>query len=605
MALFASRTLFLGAKNSALAAVGACAASAGFWMATSSAPKSTTSSCESTTNTSQIPRPLPKTSKLPESQMQTGIVRRMTNVGRFSLLSETQSNPSIPVMVLAMTGKPFKPQDFVKLYTNRQVAEKHPRFTAHLDARRNNFVFPSQSQDPLSASSNFSLPHVQQVLYPIIPRTELKDRINDAIKDPLDLDIRLWEARTATGGAIGQSGAIPNERIAFIEKQNNQADVESLLFFRAHHCMADGVSLGALFGDLMDEGDEMQERILFEIAKFKSRRKKTSFWKKMLYFFYYWLWGSVQAIGYQLFLYLVSWTLNRRNPWYILQRAYLERKGLKPEEGIYEPRSLSWMQITSVDEAKQVAEFYSKQTKSRVTINDVFCSCVSAAIVKLLRYHRTVNPWLKDNLELPYMNLVIPVHINGGILLPGQSMGNKIGAMVSRIPCESGIQDSEYPAEVAQQRLQRISEILTKRKQTPAAFLAYITASMMGFWTSSGSGVHSLADEEDISRSPTSSWTSWLFEKAHANASVVVTNVRGPDQMMHLDGRPVQTTLGFLPLPPGIPLGVVVSSYNQQISLTVTAEPWAVPDADQFLLWAQEEFQILKAQMDDPIDNTQ
>ena len=50
---------------------------------------------------------------------------------------------------------------------------------------------------------------------------------------------------------------------------------------------------------------------------------------------------------------------------------------------------------------------------------------------------------------------------------------------------------------------------------------------------------------------------------------------------------------GFLPLPPGIPVGVVVMSYAGVVSLTVTAQPWAVPDADQFLVWMLEEYQRL------------
>jgi hypothetical protein len=64
---------------------------------------------------------------------------------------------------------------------------------------------------------------------------------------------------------------------------------------------------------------------------------------------------------------------------------------------------------------------------------------------------------------------------------------------------------------------------------------------------------------------------------------VVLTNVRGPDNWMPLEGRRVEATLGFLPLQPGIPEGVVCYSYANQVSLTITAKPWAVPDADLFL----------------------
>ena len=40
---------------------------------------------------------------------------------------------------------------------------------------------------------------------------------------------------------------------------------------------------------------------------------------------------------------------------------------------------------------------------------------------------------------------------------------------------------------------------------------------------------------------------------------------------------------------------MVVSSYNQSVGLAITAEPWAVPDADRFLSWVVEEYQTLKA----------
>ena len=512
---------------------------------------------------------------------------RMTNVGRFSLVSETLQNPSVPVMVLALSGKPFTSQDFVQIYQERKMENKHPRFAAHLDPGRNYFILPSVvSNTPL----------VQPVLYPVIPGAELKDRINDAIQDPLDLDARLWEVRTATGGKIGQSGVIPDDRVQVLKGQSSHSDVESLLFFRAHHAMADGVSLGAFFVDLADEGEEFQQKLVEGIAKFKARRRKVPWWKKLMFFLYYWCFGTLKALLYQCYLFLTSWTTGRNSPWETLRQAYNARNGLQPGEDILVPRSLAWQQIAAVDEVKGVAEYYSKRSKSRITINDIFCSCVNGAIVKLLQFQRSVNPWLTKDLELPYLNLVIPVHLHGGVLLPGKSIGNKIGAMVARMPCEEGIDKSNVPGQGAENRLKEVNRILTERKRTPTAVLSYMMASFMGYWSSIGSGNRHQRNVDGNEVAPVAtSWTSWLFESSHANASVVVTNVRGPDKMVHLDGRPVEASMGFLPLPPGVPIGVVVFSYNNTMSCTITAEPWAVPDGDQFLTWVQEEYQILKS----------
>lgn len=56
----------------------------------------------------------------------------------------------------------------------------------------------------------------------------------------------------------------------------------------------------------------------------------------------------------------------------------------------------------------------------------------------------------------------------------------------------------------------------------------------------------------------------------------------------------VEAAHGFLPLPPGIPLGVVVQSYAGGMSLSITAEKWAVPNPDTFLLWVMEEYERLR-----------
>jgi hypothetical protein len=56
-------------------------------------------------------------------------------------------------------------------------------------------------------------------------------------------------------------------------------------------------------------------------------------------------------------------------------------------------RNLSWAEIATVDQVKTVAKYwhYQYSTQSRkVTVNDVFASCVSAAIARLVAYHRGV-----------------------------------------------------------------------------------------------------------------------------------------------------------------------------------------------------------------------
>jgi diacylglycerol O-acyltransferase len=521
----------------------------------------------------------------PPNSSSVSIRRSMTNVGRFSLLSETPSNPSVPVLILCLSGKAWTARDFAQLYQERRIGETHERFRSVLDTTSDNsrhFIVPPKADTTTTGSS---LP-VQDVLaYPQIYRNELKTMITDALLLPMDLSQSLWQAWTATGGRMGQSGAIPSSSTT-----SNKDDVESLLLFRAHHCMADGVSLGAIFGDLMDEGAVFREMIQDKLAAFRQSRKKKSWWKRLQIFLYYWCWGSIRALGYQVYLYFSSLVVP--NPWKLLQQqaaAAATAAADQDEEDHPHIRTLSWVQVATVAEVKQVANYFTKQHKKanpdankrqKMTINDIFCSCATGATAKLMQYHRQQendHRHSSDNesssLSLPYLNLVIPVHMQGGILLPGQSMGNKIGAIVSQVPAEA--------AKGASDRLHQVHDTLWNRKQTPTAALSYLVAQTIGGTVGTILGPRV---------------TSWLFSKAHANASVVVTNVRGPETAAHLGGRKVEANLGFLPLPPGVPIGVVVMSYDQKITLTVMAEPWAVPDADRFLSWVVEEYQELLEQ---------
>eukprot|EP00980_Cylindrotheca_fusiformis_P031308 scaffold26142_cov127-Cylindrotheca_fusiformis.AAC.1 len=495
--------------------------------------------------------------------------RRMTAVGRFSLLSETKSNPSIPVMVLALSGKPLSAEDFREIYYNRNIAGKHYRFRS---------ITQDSTHFSLLPSTKF-VPQVSEILsYPMVYRTELKSWIAEAILDPLDLSKSLWQAKTTTGGVLGQSGAIPAPPT---QDTNDDDSVESLILFRAHHCMADGVSLATIFVDLMDEKEELDELVATQVKAFQKQKKKRSTIFRLFVLLYYWGWGSIKSFAYQLYLYFadLKTKLFYPSPWKKLRKAHEDGNG---DTTTATQRTLSWVQACSVDEVKQVADYFSTK-HSKVTINDIFCSCISAAIAKLITFHQSRHPEMK--LSLPYLNLVMPVHMLGGVLLPGQAMGNKIGAMVSRVPGQSTGERMD-PGE----RLLSVHQILNSRKQTPAAVWSYLLAKLVGT-IGLGSSVNRLEDGN-------TGVIPWLFTKAHANASAVVTNVRGPENYVHLDGRRVEATLGFLPLPPGIPLGMVIQSYAGKVTLTVMAESWAIPDAisDQFMSWVVEEYEALKHQ---------
>jgi hypothetical protein len=472
----------------------------------------------------------------------------MTSVGRFSLESETSTNPSIPTFFVALAGnKPFTAQSFAQLWKDRGMQDLHPRFHHVVSPTHVGYFEPNTEELD-----------IQDALPPMIYRDDLKHRIQTCLTHPLNVNDALWQVQISSG-TLGSSGAIPGNKAELL-RQEFPYFKESILLFRGHHALADGVSLTAAFGDLCDEAQELRDAVHHEVKR-RMGRNKTILQRLQLYLkrLLWFLRGSVQATLHHV--YLLFFTTN--NP-------FAELQDLLQTEINQTGRTVSWCDAAPLNQVKQVAKHMGKS----VTINDVMVSCVTYAVAKQLEIHKTrLQATHPDNALVKHVhntiNVVIPVHLGGGVLLPGQSVGNNIGAFCAQVPGEGPI-----GAEV---RLQRVHESLHAVKNTPAPLLSYMLA-----------------------RATTSCvpifLKQWLFTsvaRAH-HACVAITNNRGSPRELHLDGQAIVSMAGFLPLPPSIPIGVSITSYNGEISLSVTAEPWAVPDGDLFLKWMLEEYARLE-----------
>jgi len=249
------------------------------------------------------------------------------------------------------------------------------------------------------------------------------------------------------------------------------------------------------------------------------------------------------------------------------------------KKGLLVPgRSISWCDAAPLDEANRITKAISKKMGGKITLNDLFVSCVSAAVVRQLIEHEEFMAPMAEHARksvVPSINVVVPVHLRGGLIMPGESVGNNIGAFVAQVPGEMkhdavGGDTNDCPAE----RLIRVHRSLSRIKHSPAPVVSHYIAKFCSDYLPE-------------------SWTQSIFTRANANASVVVSNSRGSSKKLHIRGMAIESAAGFLPLPPGIPVGVVVQSYAGYVSISVTAEKWAVPDADKFLGWVLEEYQRL------------
>ena len=460
--------------------------------------------------------------------------KRLTTIGRLALDSETTANPSVPTFFISLVGpQGLTKDDFCNIWRAKGIGDRHVRF--HQTVESGHFV---PSLKPVEE-------YVSEGLFPVLPRLDLAYRIAKYLTNPMDLTKSLWHVDLLSG-PLGRSGAISKQRTSQLIEASPDA-TETLLLFRSHHVMADGVSLVAAVTELCDEWEDLQTQIKAELKKRRSMAKsllqKFSAWlRKFLWFCA----GSMQAWLYQLRL---VWN-TPIHPFAIVKQRSPTSTG----------RTVSWCEVTTVDEVKSIATAFGKN----VTVNDVWVSCATYAVARQLQEHKmTYGLPEKENTTI---NVVIPVHLQGGILLPGQSLGNRIGAFAACVPGEDTTMS-------ASKRLEQTHQSLYTIKQTPAALLAYLSAHVLG-------GL------------PTS-WTTPLFRRATANACIAITNVRNASHKLHVQGMAVETVAGFLPLAPGIPIGVVVQSYAGNMQLSVTAETYAVPDANMFLAWMVEEYQRL------------
>ena len=573
--------------------------------------------------------------------------KRMTSIGRFSLKSESETNPSIPTFFLALSSgrkwsekknknendaaaktevgsnSPiFTVDDFESVWMKRDMPSRHPRFHSTVSKHDDRFfeethhvkasATRSETSDTSDGGNNKELDlqikaeldrHASETMHFSVYREDLRNRIENMLISPIEVSDKLWEVKISNG-PIGSSGAISKVKAEAISTREQlsheknelklqptkgrswkdavletQTPMESVLLFRSHHALADGASIMAALSDLCDEAEDIRENIEAELNKWKRGhtvnrgvlRRLVSRLIRLLKFIVWVTVGSARSAFYQGWLQLTT----RKNPFDAVKND-AEKKGLAMSG-----RAISWCDVCPLDEAKRITQILGMARGTNITVNDLFVSCISAAVVRQLIEHEEFMAPLDAHSRkfvTPNINVCVPVHLRGGVILPNESLGNRIGAFVTRVPGEMthdarGGGTSSCPSD----RLFKVHQSLKRSKQSPAPFLSHYIAKVCSDF---------LPEK----------WTKTIFQRANANACVAISNNRGFKEKIHINGMQVESAHGFLPLPPGIPIGVVVQSYAGVLSISVTAEKWAVPDPDKFLLWVLDEYsRVLEA----------
>jgi diacylglycerol O-acyltransferase / wax synthase len=104
-----------------------------------------------------------------------------------------------------------------------------------------------------------------------------------------------------------------------------------------------------------------------------------------------------------------------------------------------------------------------------------------------------------------------------------------------------------------------------------------------------------LAGLELVSRGPSSALTLAL-RYLTSKATLLVTNVKGPQERLYLAGAPIEEIMFWIPRYGGVGVGISILSYAGQVRMGVLSDRDIVPDPENLIAGFHDEFDLLLAQ---------
>lgn len=221
---------------------------------------------------------------------------------------------------------------------------------------------------------------------------------------------------------------------------------------------------------------------------------------------------------------------------------------LKGELGVM--KRVAWAEPLQLDAVKAVARVLG------CSVNDLLVACIAGALRSwLLERGESV-----DGVEV---RALVPVNLRP--TGPITELGNRFGMVFLSLPV--GTAD---PVERVAEVRRRMAAL--KHSQQPLVALGILA----------GMGMAPEALKERV------------LETLAANASVIVTNVRGAEQPRYLAGRRIAHQMFWVPQSGGIGLGVSIFSYAGEVSFGVIADAHSVGDPRALPPRYADEFEALQ-----------
>ena len=368
----------------------------------------------------------------------------------------------------------------------------------------------------------------------------LKALTNDLMSTPLDMSKPLWQMHLVESFEEG-----------------------SALIVRLHHSIADGISLVQVLFSLIDFGPEAPWPV--------SRAKRNghsgtrlgklllpplTLTSKALRFADRLLTTSLDVLEDPEIIKYKSFDLAADAE--VLARYLLgEDEPETPLRGACGvAKKATWSEPLPLEEVKSLA------TALGGTVNDVMLTAIAGGLRRyLLARDETFN--------LTDLRVVVPFNMrtaNTALL------SNHIGMVL--LPMPVGILDPR-------QRFDAVKERMDALKESRDPNMIYGLLS---------SAVFSIPMAENI-----------IVDMISSKASMLVTNVPGPQMQIYIAGSALKSMIFWVPQPAGWGLGLSIFSYNGEITLGVACDAGLVPDPEAIAAAFMEEYKAMQALASQPL----
>ncbi len=311
---------------------------------------------------------------------------------------------------------------------------------------------------------------------------------------------------------------------------------------RIHHCIADGIALIRLLFSLTDEEPDVPS-VGATGRPGKKRRSTRSTMPE-------WILGQ----GMEMIL----------NPGRAMELAQQGVTGLDilrkllalpPDERtvFHGPLSVAkkaaWSGPIPLPDVKKVGKAFG------ATVNDVMLAAVAGA----LRHYMIARGELFKGQSL---RAVVPVNLRP--MDEALEFGNRFGLVFVDLPV--GVHDTVKRLEMVQRRMAEI-------KASPEAGVVFGVLGLMG------------ALGPELEKVAVSIFSS--------KATMVLTNVPGPQKQLYLAGAPVRNIMFWVPQSGGLGLGISIFSYDGNVRVGIAVDASLVPDPETVVHYLEKEMEAL------------